>query len=714
MELRLALRAAGAARLRQAARLSVDPLLDGRGRVALPLRQGLTALEEEGEPSSRAPRRTLDGGHLRRAVLAAQALVERLEGWPEKEPAGRHLDRLEALLRDDLAWSEEFPAVRPILEALAEARRQVPEVLELERGEVHRLVSAMLKEVGWGVLGGRGGGVQILTVTEARALTFEHLFLVGLNRNVFPRTVREDPLLPDSLRRVLGSVLPDIPIKRRGFEEERYLFAQLLSAAPHLTLSWQTEDDDGAARSPSPLVERLRRHLDLGEGEGTSEGTHEGISEGTGPFDPADLQPAEDRALNAAFAAGRSALRPLYGTALREAWSEPFYPLDPARLAAVRLRLLAEVDPDLTLDEGRRRTRSAGPYLGYLAPLERATAGDPRHRPLYVTLLERLAGCPWQTFLTRLLGIEPVSDPLEALPGIDRLLLGDAVHGVLEKILEEGFSEATTEVVGTLDEALRRDPVPVSWPSSGRLEVLLRQESERVLWENGMPLPGLARALARRAHPYLEVAREQDFAAPLEALGAEVEGVLDLTVGGRKRHLHFRADRVDRVDRVDRFDGSDPEEVRIRLTDYKTGKAVSEAQREVTRRRHFLQKVAEGGLLQAVTYRLAVQNRRAEGRYLYLKPDLEDAWREATTEGDGEALEAAFRATVEAVLPAWDAGAFFPRLTDPEGEKEPDRCRYCPVAEACSRHDSGARRRLVEVATTGAGGEAMGRLWQLG
>ena len=69
-------------------------------------------------------------------------------------------------------------------------------------------------------------------MTEARARTFDHLFLIGLNRDVFPRSMREDPLLPDDLRRILQRVLPDVPIKRAGFDEERYLFAQLLSARP--------------------------------------------------------------------------------------------------------------------------------------------------------------------------------------------------------------------------------------------------------------------------------------------------------------------------------------------------------------------------------------------------------------------------------------------------------------------------------------------------
>jgi inactivated superfamily I helicase len=107
------------------------------------------------------------------------------------------------------------------------------------------LLEGQLEKAGASNLGGAGGGVQVLSVTEARGRTFHHLFVCGLNRDVFPRTVREDPLLPDDLRRILRRVLPDVPVKRSGFDEERYLFAQRLSASPAVTLSWQAADDDG-------------------------------------------------------------------------------------------------------------------------------------------------------------------------------------------------------------------------------------------------------------------------------------------------------------------------------------------------------------------------------------------------------------------------------------------------------------------------------------
>ncbi|HET7042610.1 MAG TPA: hypothetical protein VFI13_11345, partial [Gemmatimonadales bacterium] len=90
----------------------------------------------------------------------------------------------------------------------------------------------------------------------------------------------------------------------------------------------------------------------------------------------------------------------------------------------------------------------------------------------------------------------------------------------------------------------------------------------------------------------------------------------------------------------------------------------------------------------------------------------------SVTNADEEFIEA-FAAASEAVLAAWESGSFFPRLVELDGRKEPARCGFCSVAEACLRNDSGARQRLHE--WTGRGLEALGpeegallRVWRLG
>src|SRR6202035_2874605 len=263
------------------------PLLRG-GRYALPVRQGLLETgvaetveggedeeREGGEAStsasgaaarpagSRAARRTVPGGEIAAAIAAARTLCRRFAAWPGEVRAGDHLDRLAAFLRRDLGWDvARDPEARPLQEGLERLSREIPATFTLSFEEMRLLLARTLDEAGAAELGGAGGGVQILAVMEARGRTFDHLFVLGMNRDLFPRPVREDPLLPDALRAVLrgplgDGVLPDVPIKSLGFDEERYLFAQLLSAAPAVTLSWQSADEEGRPLSPSPLVERL-------------------------------------------------------------------------------------------------------------------------------------------------------------------------------------------------------------------------------------------------------------------------------------------------------------------------------------------------------------------------------------------------------------------------------------------------------------------------
>jgi hypothetical protein len=536
--------------------------------------------------------------------------------------------------------------------------------------------------------------VQVLSVTEARARTFDHLFVAGLNRDVFPRGIREDPLLPDDLRRVLQRVLPDVPIKRAGFDEERYLFAQLLSASPAVTLSWQTADDEARPLSPSPLVERLRQSLEIAKAPLLW------ALPAAGPL------PGPRTALEHAVLAALHAPRKWFGRVLplamgegRAELSPSVFDLRPDRLAAARLAVLEEMDPDLRTPEGRAARSRLGPYFGFIGRLP-GSEGEPRLRDLYVTQLENLAACPWQLFLVRLLRLEPTPDPLSALPGVDALLLGNVVHAALERIARPPGREGVKGIRGLT-------PVPVSWPDEMEVVRTVREEAERLLAEDGIRLPGLARALADRAFPMLDTVRGMDWSAgAVPVLATEAEGELDVgDVPGPLRRVLFQADRVDQAGGL------------VVWTDYKTGKPISEARRPETRRRHFLERVRSGTHLQAVAYLLGSEG-EAMGRYLFLRPNLDDETRElAVYSGDQEFAEAFARAS-EAVLAAWEAGSFFPRLVETDGRKEPGRCSFCTVAEACLRGDSGSRQRLFKWTERGeAAAEvaeaALLRVWRL-
>ena len=410
VDLRLAFASLGAGRLRDVAVLRPELFLRPESdSFPLPIRHGLRAGSiregEEADPDEaagevRAVRRHVKGERIRAAVRLAGRVRERLAGWPEEATAGEHLSRLRALLVQDLGWRE---GEGPVFEALEALGREVPERFTLDRDELRRLLAGELEEAGTADLGGLGGGVQVLSAMEARGRTFEHLFLIGLNRDVFPRGVREDPLLPDDLRRVIQRVLPDVPVKLAGFDEERWLFAHLLSASPAVTLSWQGVDEDGKALSPSPLL-RERGEVVKVPALWLAGGGGAGSEDGGGAGGAGGVARAAERAGRGAWKDPPSLSRRRPPRRPGGARSRPPHSRRPGGALPARPVLRLPRPPS----GARRKTRG----------------GASSTSPIWKTL----AACPWQLFLQRLLKLEPTPDPLEWLPGSDPLLLGNLAH----------------------------------------------------------------------------------------------------------------------------------------------------------------------------------------------------------------------------------------------------------------------------------------------
>lgn len=86
-------------------------------------------------------------------------------------------------------------------------------------------------------------GVQVLGMLETRLLHFERVFLLDATEEHLPGPPDHNPLLPDSLRRVLG-----LPGTRQREELAAYTFHRLVAGAEHVFLYWQ-EDEAGTQRS---------------------------------------------------------------------------------------------------------------------------------------------------------------------------------------------------------------------------------------------------------------------------------------------------------------------------------------------------------------------------------------------------------------------------------------------------------------------------------
>jgi RecB family exonuclease len=696
-DLRVALHLLGAGRLEQVEGLGVvleARLVDG-AHLPLPVRRGGEEQEQDDDREEAAGdgvearnparwrwnrRRHVGRRDLEQAMARAAALLERLRAWPERAPFAAQWKALCALVSDALAWRPERPGCAASLEVLEALAREVPAGFELARAEISLLVARALAEVEESSLGGAGAGVQVLTLTAARGRCFEHLVALGLNRDVLPRAVTDDPLVPDALRGRLRVVLPEMPVRERAREEDRHLFASICTAAPSVVLSWQHVGDEGRTRPESPFVARLR-----GARRDLAVELAAPVPEPEAGAPSAAPRPAHEHALRAGLARARH-LAPVRALALgevREALARAGLaaPLETSRVAAAQLAALRE------LDRAPSRPGSAplppGAWFGWVGAHTEGEGGEDGPG-LYVTRLEDLARCPWQAFLRRELGLAPVPDALASLPAPGPLLRGKVVHRVLEDVVRARMPEGPA----TLALARARGPVRVPWPSEAELEQRLAHAAREVAREEGIALPGFVAALARSVRPLLQAARDVDWENPggPSVLGVELEGELRVRdAAGRERRVGFRADRVDQVP-----DGG------LRLTDYKAGRPPGRgrapASAASTRQQHLLDAVRSGRLLQAPAYWLAARQlapgTECEGRFVFLREGLEPGVRVFCADASSAA---AFEHTTRVLFDALDHGVQPPRLD--VGEEEPP-CSWCEVSTACLRGESGARMRL--------------------
>ena len=682
----LALRAAGGARLAEAAALEVDSLLDERGNFELPSRAGLWQEDEEedattGEPrerkSVRATFRRVKGDDLRSVVAAARQVRGRFERWRASATFQDHAAELERLRRGPLGWHARDEADRRLSVELAGAAEELGDE-PLSFDEFCWWLERSLVPAARPELGGAGGGVALLDAMSARGRTFEHLFLIGLNRDAFPRVAREDALLPDELRGDLRALLPDVPIKGRARDEDRYLFAALLSAADQATLSWQTTDEDGKGRVLSPLVDRLVGARGLA------------VVDEPGIFalepEPPGARPALEHAVLAGLRGGPGALDGRLAVALDEAGVPRA-----ERAGEARVRVLETFE-----------SRSGPlPWFGFIgSQAEIGLRPDPDVDPPYVTRIERGIKCPWQLVLQRFLGLESSSDPLEALPGFDARLLGIVVHEVLQRVAQQSLGERAEDLAA----ALRGSPVRCATPEPSELEALLARIARQALADAGVREEGVVRMLCARARPQVAsalalLADELEHSEEGGCLGVELHGrAVVPRAGERTATIQFKVDRVDRLDD------------RLLLTDFKTGNPFKAKELE--------KKLKQGDALQPAAYALAASGEapKVRGRLVFLRSDVERDGRVVDLREEGEDWRAPVGAAVASLLDVWRAGAFFPRLTEPDGEKSNKACKFCDVRQACIKEDSSARRQLVELAhgtERSSAFDALRALWNL-
>jgi ATP-dependent helicase/DNAse subunit B len=164
-----------------------------------------------------------------------------------------------------------FQAVMTLLRKLADY--MVLDSLEITIAEFSHVLELYLKQTPMEVEQDRVQGVQIGDIMQLRGLTADYVFVLHLNREIFPRRQFEDPFLPDKTREMLRDLTGAGPSPVRtprarlfplkeGTEEELLLYSiALRSAKQHLYLSYQRADAQGRKQTCSAYLDETLRLL---------------------------------------------------------------------------------------------------------------------------------------------------------------------------------------------------------------------------------------------------------------------------------------------------------------------------------------------------------------------------------------------------------------------------------------------------------------------
>ncbi len=336
-----------------------------------------------------------------------EAVRAALNDWPSTAPAAEHAarwrDLVRAVLRDDDSAPDSVVGLADEAAAALEPTPGRVTKAAFVQALSRRLEAATTEDT-------TRDGVLFADVMSARGMTFDRVFLVGLNRRRWPRPIDDDALIPDRIRRRLRTDLglDALPVKERGHAEEALLFRIAADgAAEELVLCHQRSDEAGKALVASPFVEQLedrisevravpRRRMDV-----------------IGPL----------------VAAGN-------GAALTTA--------DLAFYAAVRRRLdarpsllsLSRADKvrSVLMAAGLDAMRHRDDVTGRLNAHDGLVGPRPIERALAPTRVESLLRCPWQAYVRDVLSVEPPK-VVRDIPPIDFLRRGTVLHAVHERLV---------------------------------------------------------------------------------------------------------------------------------------------------------------------------------------------------------------------------------------------------------------------------------------
>jgi ATP-dependent helicase/nuclease subunit B len=399
-----------------------------------------------GDEAQEAPHPTggiwIEAAQLHLLAKLVAGLIADLAAVPREGSVARLTDAFEAVVARHLTvpgWKTSLPAREPdrahfVGVAIAEVFRQVRELDQLRETvtweEWVELLTQAMEQAALPLEPMGHPGVAVLDAMDARGLSFRAMFLLGLNEQLFPRTIREDAFLRDRHRRVLAEVLGyKIDEKLSGYEEERLLFALLEDAArDRLYLCYQRADTEGRPLAVSSYLEP-----DLRRPDGR-------------PRAPDLVLPRRlsDRLSLPLFSLPLLTPEEL-GIGLIMQARDPAPLLEATGRSGLLFRHGASLVREL------ERIGHPGLHDGWTGPLPRYWA-ELVSRGLSPTALDCYARCPFAYFATRVLKLEPIRARVH--DDLPEITLGKLCHDTLRccytRLVETGWPEAELDTTSRL------------------------------------------------------------------------------------------------------------------------------------------------------------------------------------------------------------------------------------------------------------------------
>lgn len=354
------------------------------------------------------------------------------------------------------------------------------------------------------------GGVQVLDAMGARGTQFDSVIILGANEKMFPRVIREDPVLRDKTR----SFMRDhegfwISPKIEGYEEERMLFHfAAASASRRVTVLYRRSDDDGKPEVRSIYLDRLAQAcaLELDARPGVQRDPRLGYILKQ-PLEKLSADSVEQTLLSGREASMLALLSPDCG------------------LAAERAGLLAE--GVAALASGAEKIAGLSPcgYDGLCGSLEAEVAPG----NFSATSLQTLLNCPLSFFFGRMLRLgEDAPEQDSETP--DARKLGTLCHAAFEQwqagLKTGGFWRAPdpARYAQALVSAAEKVLPPENAEAMGLYPLVWKAHRRRLL----AALEAMAREDFENLGPYIPAFQEQKLRGVLEGIeGTSFNGKAD-------------------------------------------------------------------------------------------------------------------------------------------------------------------------------------------